>query len=70
MGLRAHFGGSGGGRLLRRRGGLAVTFFLWRNRREFGEGNGRECRVERRVVSSNKRGNMVFMREGCVWASG
>lgn len=28
MGLRAHFGGSDGGRLLRRRGGLAVTFFL------------------------------------------
>ena len=23
-----------------------------------------ECRVERRVVSSNKRGNMVFMRKG------
>ena len=42
MGLRAHFGGTAGGRLLRRRGRLAVTFFfLLRNRRECGEGNGR-----------------------------
>lgn len=39
MGLRAHFGGSGGGRLLRRRGGLAVTFSIfWRNRRVAGKG--------------------------------
>ena len=29
MGLRAHFGGSAGGRLLRRRGRLAVTFFFF-----------------------------------------
>lgn len=29
MGLRAHFGGSAGVRLLRRRGRLAVTFFFF-----------------------------------------